>query len=544
MKLNLNHLVFTPVILFSQLLINPLALAEIPTPEREALIALYNATSGPQWHNNSGWIDFSNNECDWFGVSCDVSLSSVTGLQLNANNLKGLLPDSIINFSFLNSINLEYNGVYSDSQTVNDFIFGLSELNYQHSQTVDANGLNFSAADANTLLMSWETVSYLGNEGGYRVYIAEQIDSEVGSVTSGFIKQGSDIIGKTNTTFTLSELNPCRQYFVKVITYTDEHQANINSIESDGLYAPVMGTIPGLDENCLITGSPYNDTFSINQTVIDNSTSVTIQVSANGERDYRLSGANVFHIDGAEGQDTLTVLGDQPNTWTLSSFNGGSVNTNTFNSIETVIGGQSNSDTLVGTNTDNEWSITETNTGTLNNSIGFSNVENLVGGSGIDTFTFTTNATITGLIEGGSGSDTIIGSATTDPQFGSFTCDSTSGATLSTGDFTAVLNTCPISLDSFVINEINITEGTIEPILVGAPSETIDQLLTMDGFEFQTEDGNTCIITDGQCIAEDGSVYVFEDGKLVKEETGGGSFGPLSLLFLMVFIRRLRGFTF
>ena len=81
-----------------------------------------------------------------------------------------------------------------------------------------------------------------------------------------------------------------------------------------------MGTIPGLDENCLITGSPYNDTFSINQTVIDNSTSVTIQVSANGERDYRLSGANVFHIDGAEGQDTLTVLGDQPNTWTLSSF--------------------------------------------------------------------------------------------------------------------------------------------------------------------------------------------------------------------------------
>lgn len=539
MKLNLNHLVFTPLILFSPLLINPLALAEIPTPEREALIELYTATSGSQWHNNSGWQDFSSNECDWFGVSCDVSRSNVTGLQLNANNLKGSLPESITNLSFLNRISFEYNGVYSDSQTINDFIFGLSELNYQHSQTVDASGLRFEVIDANTLQINWETVSYLDNEGGYRVYMAEQIVSETGSITSDFIKQGSDIAGKTNTTFTLSELSPCHQYFVKVMTYTETHQANINPVESDGLYAPVMGTIPGLDENCLITGSPYNDTFSINQTVIDNSTSAIIQVSANGERDYRLSGTNAFHIDGGDGQDSLTVLGDQPTTWTLSSANGGDVNANTFNSIEMLIGNQSNSNTLIGTSAENEWSITGTNTGTLNNSIDFSYVDNLVGGSGIDNFTISTNATITGLIDGGSGSDIIEFSTTTDPQFSSFTCGATSGATISTGDLTTSTSGCPISLSadigSISFDVTNTLEGSIEPALGPFPQETIDWLLTIDGIELTTDDGNTCFITDGQCIAADGSVYVFSDGVLVKQETGNGSLDIISLFLLMMY---------
>jgi len=45
--------------------------AQIPTAEREALIALYNATNGSGWTDNSGWVTgTAGTECTWYGVTC------------------------------------------------------------------------------------------------------------------------------------------------------------------------------------------------------------------------------------------------------------------------------------------------------------------------------------------------------------------------------------------------------------------------------------------------------------------------------------------
>ena len=530
MNIRFHQIFLTPLL---SLFLQP-AFAEIPAIEREALIALYNSTSGSQWHNNSGWQAATVDVCSWFGVSCDVSQGFVTELQLDANNLKGPLPESLVNLSQLSLISINYNGVYSDSQSVNDFVQSKSELNYQNSQTLDARGVSFDVVGSNSLQLSWDTAGYLDNDGGYRVYLAQQIDSESGSVTTEFIKQGDDIVGKNNLTSTLSDLQTCRQYFVKIISYTDAHPANSHAIESDGLNAPIMGTITGLDESCQIIGSPYNDSFSVDQNS-SSAVSAIIEVSANGERHYQLSGSLVFNIDGGAGDDSLTVIGEQDNTWIITDNNSGDVNGDLFSSIEHLIGGAGtdNFNLLDGVSLDSSIN------GNIVNITGEMDV--IING---DVTAESISVVAVNSVELGS-SLNVIGEllVTTENITSSNSCESVSSSvTLSGGDYTVVSVDCPITVVSIPLGEAPILlpyslYADVELSTVEITPLSQEDLLQLDGFEFPTDDGNTCILSQGQCIAEDGSVYVLNDdgSKLVKENAGNGSLGFLSLFLFMIY---------
>ena len=65
----------------------------VPTQERDALIALYNATDGPNWRNSDGWLSEPGTECSWYGVIC--SNDRVTGLGLSENQLIGSMPPKL-----------------------------------------------------------------------------------------------------------------------------------------------------------------------------------------------------------------------------------------------------------------------------------------------------------------------------------------------------------------------------------------------------------------------------------------------------------------
>ena len=105
-----------------------------PTPsgtvasDRAALVALYNATDGPNWHNNTNWL--SNKPLgEWHGVTTDGdgrvlqlilannqlsgelppelgSLSNLTSLYLSDNQLTGAIPPELGNLSNLTSLEL------------------------------------------------------------------------------------------------------------------------------------------------------------------------------------------------------------------------------------------------------------------------------------------------------------------------------------------------------------------------------------------------------------------------------------------------------
>ena len=75
--------------------------------DREALVALYNSTDGPNWRSATNWN--TDKPLDqWEGVSVDRT-GRVTSLNLRANSLSGSIPKEIGNLTGLRTLGLSHN---------------------------------------------------------------------------------------------------------------------------------------------------------------------------------------------------------------------------------------------------------------------------------------------------------------------------------------------------------------------------------------------------------------------------------------------------
>ena len=86
------------------------ALASVQTQsasDRAALVALYNATNGPNWTNNSNWLS-SAPLSNWYGVTTDTN-GRVTILKLPDKNLSGPIPPELGNLTSLRVLYLDKN---------------------------------------------------------------------------------------------------------------------------------------------------------------------------------------------------------------------------------------------------------------------------------------------------------------------------------------------------------------------------------------------------------------------------------------------------
>ncbi|MEQ8536702.1 MAG: CHAT domain-containing protein, partial [Coleofasciculus sp. D1-CHI-01] len=134
-----------------------------------------------------------------------------------------------------------------------------------------------------------------------------------------------------------------------------------------------------------LTGGSNNDTFSFNDGVTFTGT-----------------------IDGGAGTDTLDYSTyTSPLTVNLATLGG--IN------IEQVTGTANATSTLVANNTANNWTITNSNSGTINGALNFNTFSNLTGGSSNDTFELNDGVTFTGTVDGGAGTDTLDYSTYTSP---------------------------------------------------------------------------------------------------------------------------------
>ena len=93
-----------------------LRLPDCEDTEKEALIALYHATGGPNWTDNRNWLDFEWGEVMdespfdfWHGVELHYLSDRVIGLDLSDNGLEGELPPELGNLVHLEELDLSGN---------------------------------------------------------------------------------------------------------------------------------------------------------------------------------------------------------------------------------------------------------------------------------------------------------------------------------------------------------------------------------------------------------------------------------------------------
>ncbi|MCP4113245.1 MAG: hypothetical protein GY749_48240, partial [Desulfobacteraceae bacterium] len=108
--------------------------AGIPADERNALIDLYNNTKYLGWTDSTNWLGTAGTECTWYGINCDDSETSVTGIILINNNLAGNIPESIENFMNLKRLNLSYNQLTGNIPESIGNLTNLKRLNLSYNQ--------------------------------------------------------------------------------------------------------------------------------------------------------------------------------------------------------------------------------------------------------------------------------------------------------------------------------------------------------------------------------------------------------------------------
>ncbi len=90
---------------------------ELDQPQCDALVAIYNATDGPNWWRSAGW-NTPTDPCDWYGVFCH--LGEVTKLDLDGSRMRGAIPPEIGALIGLKSLFLDDNQITALPSEIGD----------------------------------------------------------------------------------------------------------------------------------------------------------------------------------------------------------------------------------------------------------------------------------------------------------------------------------------------------------------------------------------------------------------------------------------
>ena len=243
-----------------------------------------------------------------------------------------------------------------------------------------------------------------------------------------------------------------------------------------------------------VIGTVYAD--SINGSAEDN------DLNGNGGSDTINGGAGDDHIsvvlygssasaavvNGGDDDDSLTVLGtssDEDFSYNTLIYRN-NLQSVAFSDFETVtLDGRGGTDTLTAVNAA-AFVINAENAGTLDD-IAFANIENLVGSSDADTFTFADEGDLDGTINGGSGNDSL----TASDNETTFTLSGANSGTIDGITFTSIESLAGgENNDTFTIESAgslsgDLTGGSGDDSLDG-PSLAMDYYLTDEGCGYFT----------------------------------------------------------
>ena len=244
---------------------------DIPPGEYAALSALYTAADGANWTENTYWLS-TVPVGSWHGIT--VADGHVTGVVLPSNNLTGSIPPELGNLNNLISlmldsnkliggipeelgdidslvllwldgnnlsgdiplfladppeyVDLRYNHLTASGQDILDAIESAHSNHFRSTQTVppenlDARVTEIDGREENRILLSWDPINYLEDEGGYQVFYKKTADPDY-----YYYGMTAD---KNTSSITISDLEPGVEYDfkVKAVTWAHDYQKLIPS---------------------------------------------------------------------------------------------------------------------------------------------------------------------------------------------------------------------------------------------------------------------------------------------------------------------------
>jgi hypothetical protein len=274
----------------------------------------------------------------------------------------------------------------------------------------------------------------------------------------------------------------------------DVHATGVTTTLSSGGSADAVnvgssGSVQGLAGTLNIENPPNFTTLSIDDSLDPTGRSVALNTfTPAGDTPWAsitgLSPAAISYrqmdvlspvsIDGGSGGNAFTVLALPTQTVDLNTGGGNDTVRLQKTSGSLVVNGQGGTNTLVGPNVAETWNITGFDAGSVGN-VTFSNVQNVSGGTANDTFVMGTSGWLLGSINGGGGTDSLVG-----PNIGTnwYVTGANSGAIAST-HFTGIADlTGGSGGDTFQFSSHAAVSGTVDG---GGGTNTLDYALYSTG---------------------------------------------------------------
>lgn len=174
--------------------------------------------------SNLRYLYLYNNQLSGMLPSELGNLSNLEILYLDANQLTGQIPSDLINLTHLRYLDIGYNSLYTDDDTLREFL-NTKDPNWEITQTTAPTQTNAAANSTTSIKVSWPSIPYIEDTGGYEVYYSTNPE---GPYT---------IVGKTpdksTVSYDVTGLLKGTTYYFKLKTWTNPHNFNSNPVVSE-----------------------------------------------------------------------------------------------------------------------------------------------------------------------------------------------------------------------------------------------------------------------------------------------------------------------